>query len=423
MTGHSLINMNHWFCQVMRGSADSVLLICAALAALALPIHAHAQFSGQASATGTYESNTNVFALNSGFSPTSDPNFRRSDTDFSYGAALNGSYLLGRQEFFATGSTQEFKYQRYTQLDNTSYNVDAGLKWKLGDSLDGQLDASRTHSMVPFYNLTGETSLALVTVTEQRETAQIGLKLNSEWQIKGSAFTSKADQPTPDEPNLQLKQNSGTATLEYSGFGSITGGLMAGYATGDYSGANAAFAAANPSFSQTTAAFVAHYIHARSSFDGSIGYSRRTSSTGSDNTSGLTGSIAFTEQLTPKTSFSINAARSINSYIFNQGSVVDTSAGVVVNWQATYKLAVTAGYTFDYRNFPGQGNNPVGSDRVDIQESPTVSMIYRPLRWLQIRPYANFQTRRSTFVGGHFSQNVYGVSFTVTTPEKHRARH
>jgi hypothetical protein len=414
--------MNRWFCHKFRRSVDPGLLICAALAALALPVHAHAQFTGHASATGTYESNTNVFALNSGFSPAGSPDFRRSDTYFSYGAALGGSYLLGRQELFATGSTQEFKYQRNTQLDNTSYNVDAGLKWKLGDSLDGQLDASRTHSMVPFYNLTGLTTLSLVTMTEQRETAQIGIKLNSEWQVKGSAFTSKFEEPTPDASNLQLTQTSGTTSLEYSGFGAITGGVMAGYSSGDYSGANGTNGPSNPSFSQTTAGFVAHYNHIRSSFDGSVGYSRRTSSVGSDDTSGVTGSLAFTEQLTPKTNFTATIARSINSYIFNQGSVIDTAAGVTVNWQATYKLAVSAGYTFDYRNFPKQGNNPVGSDRVDIQESPTMAMVYRPLRWLLIRPYANIQTRRSTFVGGHFSQNVYGVSFTASTPEKRHAR-
>jgi hypothetical protein len=414
--------MNRWFCHKFRRSVDPGLLICAALAALALPVNAHAQFTGQASATGTYESNSNVFALNSGSSPAGVPDFRRSDTYFSYGAALGGSYLLGRQEFFAAGSAQEFKYQRNTQLDTTSYNVDTGLKWKLGDSLDGQLDVSRTHSMVPFYNLTGLTTLSLVTVTEQRETAQIGIKLNSDWKIKGSAATSKSEQPTPDTPNLQLTQTSGTTSLEYSGFGAITGGVMAAYSSGNYSSANGTNGAFNPSFSQTTAAFVAHYNHVRSSFDGSVGYSRRSSSDGSDNTSGVTGSLAFTDQLTPKTSFTANIARSIDSYILNQGSVVDSTAGASVNWQATYRLAVSAGYTFNYRNFPRQGNNPVGSDRVDIQESPTIAIVYRPLRWLLIRPYANIQTRRSTFIGGHFSQNIYGVSFTVSTPEKRHAR-
>jgi len=91
---------------------------------------------------------------------------------------------------------------------------------------------------------------------------------------------------------------------------------------------------------------------------------------------------------------------------------------VAVNWQATYKLGVSLGYTFGYREFPNQGNNPVGSNRTDIQETANMGIDYRPQRWLTIRPYATVQTRRSTFIGGHFSQNIFGVSVTIKTPER-----
>jgi hypothetical protein len=394
----------------------------AALFALGLPNSVRAQFSGQASATGTYESNTNVFALNSGFFLAGDPNFKRSDTDYSYGAELDGSYLLGRQEFYGTATMQQFDYQRYTQLDHTGYNFDAGWLWKFTNAVTGTLDAARTHSMVPFYNLTGISTLSLVTLTEQRESAQINIKLNPTWALKGSAFTSKAGQPTPDAPNLQLVQKSGTAGLDYLGFGDIAAGVTASYSSGDYSGTNGATVVLDPSFSQTSAGFTANYKHARTSFDGTLGYSRRTSGAGNDNSSGITGSLAFTDRLTPKTSFTVKVDRSINSYFLDAGSEIDTTAGATVDWQATYKLGVSAGYTFAYRKFPHQGNNPVGSDRIDIQESPVAALVFKPLKWLVIRPYANLQTRRSTFVGGHFSQNIYGVQLTATTPERRHAR-
>jgi hypothetical protein len=389
-----------------------------ALAVVVLPIHAYAQFSGQASATGQFESNTNVFALNSGVAVPGNPNFRRSDTYYLYGAELDGSYLLGRQEFYATANSQEYNYQRNSQLDHNAYNLDAGYRWELSRNVDGQLEATRTHAMVPFYNLTGLASLSLVTVTEQRETAQIGVQLNPNWTVKGSAFTSRADQPTPDAPDLQLTQKSGTASLEYLGHGAITFGLTAGYLSGDYSGANGTIATLNPSFSQTTVGGLANYKYARTSFDGQLGYTRRSSADGADNTSGVTGSLTFTDRLTPKTTFTAKFDRAINSYFLNAGSEIDTDAGIAVDWQATHKLSVNAGYTFTYQNFPGQGNNPVGSDRVDIQESATLGISYKPLHWLLIKPYANVQTRRSTFVGGHFSQNVYGVAFTASTPQR-----
>jgi hypothetical protein len=81
---------------------------------------------------------------------------------------------------------------------------------------------------------------------------------------------------------------------------------------------------------------------------------------------------------------------------------------------------VSVGYTFSYRDFPGQGNNPVGSKRVDIQEFATMEINYQPRRWLFIKPYMNIQTRRSTFVGGHFSSTIFGVNLTVSTPDSRR---
>lgn len=411
-----MFTVNYCSCRKVRQSVASGLLICTAFAALALPIRAHAQFTGKASATGQFESNSNVFALESGFAQPGTNDSRRSDTYFSYGAGFDGIYLWGRQQIYATASTKEYDYQRFTGLNHNDYKVDAGLIWKLGEPLDGKLEVTRTHTMVPFFDLSGS-ALALSLVTEQREAVQVGLKLSSEWKLEGSAYTSKADQPIPNAPNLQLTQTSGTTSIEYLGIGGLTSGLTAGYLSGDYSGSNGNL---NSSYSQSTAGFLANYKHNRTTFEGQIGYSRRVSSTGSDNTSGLTGLLDFKHQLTPKTSFKVKIDRTINSYFLNSGSEIDTEAGANVDWQATYKLAASLGYTFTYRDFPRQGNNPVGSDRVDIQEYATMKIDYQPQRWLLIRPYANVQTRRSTFIGGHFSSTIFGVSVTVMTPDRRK---
>lgn len=411
-----MLTVNHCTCRKVRQSVASGLLICTAFVALALPIRAHAQFTGNASATGQFESNSNVFALESGFAQPGTNNFRRSDTYYAYGADMDGHYLWSRQQIYVTASTKEYDYQHFTELNHNDYKVDAGLIWKLGELLDGKLDVTRTHTMAPFLDLAGSV-LALSLVTEQRETALIGLKLNSVWKVEGSAYTSKTDQPIPGEPNLQLTQSSAKASIEYLGVGGLTSGLTAGYLSGDYSGSNGTM---DPSFSQSTVGFLAKYKHSRSTFEGQVGYSRRVSSTGIDNTSGVTGLFDIKQQLTPKTSVTFKIDRAINSYFLNSGSEIDTEAGAGVNWQATYKLAASLGYTFTYRDYPRQGNNPVGTDRVDIQEYWTLGINYQPQRWLQIRPYANFQTRRSTFIGGAFDSTVFGVYVTVMTPDRRR---
>jgi hypothetical protein len=409
--------VNHWCCRKVE-SVASGLLICLALLAIALPFQARAQFKGSASATGQFESNSNVFDLPSGVSPAGTSDFRRSDTYFAYGAAFDGSYLFGKQELYASGSTKEYDYQRFTELDHNDYRIDIGLNWKLSDFLDGKLDALRSHYMAPFFDLSGS-ELSLSLVTEQRETARVGIKLSSDWRLEGTAFTSKIDQPIPGAPNLQLTQTSGMTSIEYLGIGALTSGFTATYLTGEYSGTNGIV---DPSYSQVTAALIADYYSGRTTFEGQVGYSRRNSATGIDNTSGLTGLLDLKYQATRKTVFLAKIDRTINSYFLNAGSEIDTDASASVNWQATYKLSVAGGYTFSYRNYPGQGNNPVGSDRVDIQETINLSLLYQPQRWLQIGPYANVQTRRSTFIGGHYSSNIYGVMVTVT-PYQPKARH
>lgn len=386
-----------------------------------MPLHAFAQFNGKAAVTAQYQSDSNVFDLNSGFGAPSLGDRPRSDTYYAYGAQFDGKYDLSRQEFYALASASRYEYQRFTDLDHIGYNFDGGLRWKLGQPLDGRIDVTRTRNMVPFYNLSGNLSgvsaLTLSILTEQRETAEIGLRLASLWKLEASGYTSKINQPIAGAPDLELHQDSGTAAINYLGVTGLTSGLSATYLKGDYEGSTSQL---NPSFNQVTVGLLAKYKRTRTTFDGQLGYSRRQSANAFDNTSGFTGLVDFTDQLTARTSITLKADRLINSYVLNSGSEIDTDLGGNLLWQATYKSAFTVGYTFSYRDFPGQGNNPVGSRRVDIQEYVNFGINYQPRKWLLIKPYYNVQTRRSTFVGGHFSSTIWGVNLVLSSPDKRK---
>jgi hypothetical protein len=320
--------------------------------------------------------------------------------------------LWSKQELYASASTTEFNYQRFTELNHDDYKFDTGLNWVLGELLDGKVDVKRTRTMVPFYDL-AETTLSLS--TEQRETALVGLKVTPEWRIEGSAYTDTLDEPIPQAPNLQAKENSGTVTAKYLGIVGFTSGAYVGYQSGSFEGTNGTL---NPDYHQTSEGLVATYQSSRSTMDGQIGYSRRTSTTGTDNTSGVTGDFKLKDQLTPKTDVAVELGRVINSYLLNAGSEIDTSAGVTADWQATYKLQVSLGYTYTYRDYPRQGNNPVGSNRIDHQQYAALGVDYRPQRWIIIKPYANLLVRNSDYIGGNFNSTIFGVSVTVLTPKK-----
>jgi hypothetical protein len=399
-------------------------LACSALVTLTVPGSAVAQFFGNASANSEFQSNSNVFDLNSGQSlPAGIGAQRRSDTYYEYGAQIGARYDWRRQEFFVTASASEYKYQHYTFLDHYAYNIETGLLWALGPRLDGKVDVVRTRTMVPFYDLVGFTPTAanqpvttLSLVTDQRETADVNYRLTSKWKLVGSASADRITQPVVGAPDLELYQNSAMAGFDYMGVTGLTSGVRAQYLEGEYLGATGAFI--SPRFSQETANFVAKYKKYRTTFDGAFGYSRRSSANSNDTTSGITGLIELVEQFTPRTSVTLKADRSINNYLVNSGAEIDSDLGATLLWQATYKSAFTLGYSFSYRDFAGQGNNPIGSKRVDIQEVVTAGIEYHPRRWLLIRPYYTVQTRRSTLIGNHYSSSIFGVSVTVSTPDK-----
>jgi hypothetical protein len=385
------------------------------IAAFALPGAACAQFVINAEAVTRFESNSNVFDLQSGFpAQGAGGNFQRSDTFYSYGAQFDAKYLWGIQEFYASAVANQFEYQHFSQLTHNDYKIDAGLNWKLSDIVDGKLDVARTHLMVPFVDLT-EQVLALSLQTEQRETAEIAIKVTPDWKVSAEGFTRTLEEPQPEAPNLELKETSGTAAVRYLGVAGFTGGLSAGYLTGNFDATNGTD---NPSYHQVNAGFVGNYKSGHSSIDAQVGYTNRTSATGVDSISGATGEFKLQDQLTPKTGVSLTLSRLISSYVSTASSEIDTNAGVAANWQALYKLDVVVGYTFTYRDFPRQGNNPLGSDRIDHQQYASLEIEYRPQPWLSIRPYANVQRRGSNFIGGDFDATIFGVSVVFKMPEK-----
>jgi Putative beta-barrel porin 2 len=362
-------------------------------------------FGGEA--TAKYEYNSNIFDLPAGFAVGGVASSKRDDWYQAYGGTLQASDLWDQNRLYATLTGKQFHYDYFTALNHTEYSFDGGLAWKAGADLDGKFDVTRSHSMVPFTNLL-QTQISLS--TDQRETAQIGWHFIPDWRVQGVGYYHTDDQPLVGSPDLKLAEKSGQLTLQYLGRAGLVAGISGTYVKGNYTGSNTT---ANPDYDQKALQLVATYqVTGRSSFEGQVGYSRRTSTSLVDNTSGLTGKLAYRNQLTPKTSVNVSVERNIDSYITNSGSEINTSAATGVTWQATYKLAVTANYVYTRSVLPNQGNTP-DTNRIDHLQFFNLKLDYQPLRWLWIQPYVNVQTRSSNFAGAAFNASVYGVSFDV----------
>jgi hypothetical protein len=383
-----------------------ILLIAALISPI--PLQCVAAVTLDASATARYEYDSNVFALQGGYPLPGTSDYQHSDNLYTYGAAFDANYLWDQQKLFAQLSTTNFRYDHFTQLNHNEYIGDLGWNWKLGSALDGTLEVLRNRTMVPF---TSVEDAQFVLQTEQREAAKIGFQFAPDWRIEGSGYYSTYEQLILDAPSIDLTESFGQAALKYVGIAGLSSGLSAGYVVGHYTGVSAE---SNFAYRQTNVALVATYEPTgRSTLDGTLGYSNRTSASTVNEIAGFTGKIDYKEQLTGKTSYQVEISRVISSYIANVSSEIDSAAALDVRWQATYRLALEAGYTYTYRDLPGQGNAPLGSERVDRLQYASIKAEYKPFRWLSIRPYINLQTRTSNFVGGNFNATAYGLYFTA----------
>jgi hypothetical protein len=388
---------------------------------LASPVSALAELDMTAAGNVRYEYNTNVFDLQQGFptplNPTQGGNINYADSYVAYGGKLDASYLWSLQQFYATVLGTEYHYDRFTELDHSEYTFDGGWDWKIGRLWDGVLDVERIRSMVSFWNVVGT---SLVLQTEQRETAKASVQATPDWRAEFTGLTRKVDQPQTLAPDLSLTETSGQAAIKYTGTAGVTSGLTATYLKGSFSDTGPTLA---PSYHQESAGLTAtDVITGLSTFRGQVGYTRRTSDSGTNNIGGLTGELDYQRALTGKTTVEADLTRAINVYLTNDASEIDSVALLTVTWQATYKIGVVLGYNFTYRELPRQGDAygagglvvATGTNQTEHLSTPQLAVTYTPVPWLILKPYANYQTRSSeNFVGGDFNSTVVGVQFTL----------
>ena len=368
----------------------------------------------QASGTGHYEYNSNVYQVTSSAGlPVGTSGTDLGDSYFAESGRLLAAYTEGNQQVYLTLNGERVQYDHFTGLDHTDYVAQAGWDWKFGSIWDGFLDVSRTRSMVSFYNLIGPN---LVLQTEQREVGKIRLQFVPDWRTSVTGMTRKVDQPQVNDPGLSVKESSGRWDLEYVGTAGLTSGVTASYLSGSFSGTQSVFA---PSYTQRSGGLtITDDFTGRSTLRGEIGYTSRSSDNGSDNISGLTGDLDYQLKLTGKTTAELELSRLINVYLTDTAAEIDNIAALRLNWQATYKIAVNLSYSYNDRELPGQGITPVGSERIDHLNIGQLTVTYRPMSWLVLQPYFQYQSLASAHdIGVNFNSKSTGVEFTVQWEE------
>jgi hypothetical protein len=358
----------------------------------------------KASATAQTEYTSNVFQMEPGTPIPGTQDFQHSDSFQVYGGELLLDHTWKAQDWTAILSASDFRYTHFTQLSHIEYKLYGNWKWQLGPQLEGTFNILRRKIMVPFADLI-QVQYRLTTSIEQRETAAVGYQLVQHWRVEATGIERSLEEPLTAAPDLRLLESTLTGTLKYLGTAGLSWGLSASYLHGEYSHTNQTF---NPAYDQKGTALVVTYLPTgRSNINASVGYSRRSSAADFDNVAGLTGHIAYSHQLTGKTSVAVAIDRDISSYLTTSGSEIDTSGRADLSWHPTYRIAIGASYTYTYSNFPSLAGAVL--NRIDHLRYTSVNINYQARDWLVLRPYMNLQRRTSNVLAERYETTMYGI--------------
>lgn len=361
-------------------------------------------------ADGAYEHNSNLYSLSSSAPEAVGRNGpARSDSLWKARVGFDSGYDWGLQEFYVVAEGRRFIYDQFTQLDHDEYLLHGGWKWKVASLLDGVLDYQRQRSMLSFlqFNATPVASDQIYLQLQSVAIASINLQMSPEWRLQSQGKLNDQNTQLPGTPDLTLREESIHEGLRYVGFANLSAGLDGEYLRGNFTGG--AFLV-TPGYRQSTAEFAADYVlSGLSSFHGAIGYTDRVLEQ-AGSISGLTGLVVYQRSLTGKTSITLKLSRAINTYITAATPEVDTAAELDVTWNATTKIKVQAGYQWLQSSFsPTEIAGVLTASRLDRLQTPTVSVMYQPVNWLIVHPYAQYQTRSSTIGLFSFNGTLYGL--------------
>lgn len=372
---------------------------------LAWPGAARAELKAVPQASIDYEYNTNIFAV-----PAGDPvlvqqgDLQRADTIGTYQIALGVNGNWGRQKLTALFEGRDIHYSHYSRLNHKEYLGDVDFTWALGDLLEGNFDVRRDKRQALFMN---RETTALEVDTTQDETANVNFKVTSNFRLEAGVVVHNSKTPLQGFEASEVDENTERVALRRLGTGNLSYGLEVSRLNGEFK------ESVNPSkYNQNNGLFVFGYGSqgSVSILNGSIGYSKRTYDGSDLTTSGVTGSIGLTRQVSAKTSVKMELKRQINIYVVGGGTETDTSASLGATWAATGLITVNGEVSYTHASFGQQSSTDTfDNGRVDNYGDVNLALNYQVLRWLAIRPYGRYDSRSSNKLNFSFNGTLVGI--------------
>lgn len=376
---------------------------------------------------------SNVYRLGDGVSP--GPDRSRAGTYSSTGLLGGFDQPFGRQHFYGSGNVRYNKYLDNDTLSNTSYGLNAGWDWATVWNLSGGVNVSANQSLA---QLNGNASAAGTTsernlVTTDQVGANIAWGGTGLLSVRGDYTHSRARYSLASQSSSDSSADSASIGTYFNISPDLTTGVALRLTRTEQ---GAAFAGA-PNGQTTTSngrnidLLMNWRYTVQTGVNARLSWTRQTNAGGgTQDFSGLTGSLAASYAPTAKLGFSLayNRDAGTNSTFFNlptqtapgsptpvttvlvQNSLVADSLSLGGTYAATAKIGVTAGYTYRRSRIA----NPGGGDYSDKLQVASLGANWAITRAWLLGCNLSHENRDTGALGIAYTANVIGCSAQFT---------
>ncbi|MEO7335638.1 MAG: hypothetical protein ABIV63_03565 [Caldimonas sp.] len=280
---------------------------------------------------------------------------------------------ISRQRIFGGASVSLNRYQDQTQLNNTSYNLNAGLDWQTVQSLSGNVNVGINR------NLAAPAASGVIPVATRNESTNESAGTVVRWggasllSVEGAASYSKVNYSAPQYVSSESSQDSESLGLYYRPGGPLRLGVAV--RTTRSRSPNALLLSNGAVQSNNTRGnnldlIVDYDLTGLITTNARLSYTRQTNSgISSADFSGITGNLNVSYRPTGKTSVSAYASRDtgFNNSLFNgytvtllngvtpiltpvsglyENNQITNSLGLGLTYAATAKISATTGVRY-----------------------------------------------------------------------------
>jgi hypothetical protein len=333
---------------------------------------------------------------------------KMSDSVLQYKAGADAAIIGGQQQLEVNGEYRRLDYVHFDDLNHNEYKFGGRFSWKLGSTVDGNIDYRQERRIASFADLD---SSELTLQVDRRANAMIGYDVTPSWRVEAGAGHTDSELPLTDDPDFRLRDNSGSVEIKYTGLAGFAAGVLTEYRDGQYDG-NIEH---RRDFQEGTVQLTGDYdvsgmSHLRAKIGGTKRHEDADNGDGG-NVSGFTGSLGYTRTISAKSRFESEIFRRVESYVAGASALISTGASFGVGWTPTPNTVIGAHYEFTHSGFKGDGSEDSG--RSDDFNVATLDLSYQALRWMTLRPFASYRNRDSNIDSESFEDVMVGAELLL----------